>query len=111
MIKESLKKLQGFIEEENYRGFDPYDALKSPFFKLPFLKANKLVRFGAQQLVKRLPFSIRPLLFVPKGYNPVTLGLCIQAYAYLYSAEPENKQKYLENIIFLVNEFLNHGLL
>ena len=104
MIKKSLKKLQNYIEKENFKGFDPYDALKSPFFKLPFLRTNKLIRFGTQQLVKRLPFNIRPLLLVPKGYNPVTLGLSIQAYANLYSVELESKEKYLKKINFLVNE-------
>lgn len=104
MIKQSLKRLQFYIEKEDYKGFDPYDALKSPFFKLPFLKSNKLIRFGTQQLVKRLPFSIRPLLLVPKGYNPVTLGLSIQAYAYLYKAEPEYREKHLQKINFLIDE-------
>ena len=71
---------------------------------MPFFKSNKLVRFGTQQLVKRLPFSIRPLLFVPKGYNPVTLGLSIQAYAYLYKAEPEYREEHLQKINFLIQE-------
>ena len=103
-INQSLYKLKEYIEKENYKGFDPYDALKSPFFKLPILKSNKLFRFGTQQLVKRLPFSIRPLLFVPKGYNPVTLGLSIQAYAYLFQLEPEHKKVYLDKIKFLIAE-------
>lgn len=104
MIKDSLKELQAYIENEDYKGFDPYDALKSPFFKLPFLKSNKLIRFGTQQLVKRLPFSIRSLLLVPKGYNPVTLGLSIQAYAYLFKAEPEYREEHLQKINFLIQE-------
>jgi hypothetical protein len=104
MKNTSLKKLKQYIESQNFKGYDPYDALKSPFFKLPFLKSNKLFRFGTQQLVKRLPFSIRPLLLVPKGYNPVTLGLSIQAYANLYQSDPENREVYLQKIDFLVND-------
>jgi len=104
MIEKGLDKLKTYIENEGYKGYDPYDALLSPFFKLPILKSNKWIRFGTQQLVKRLPFSIRPLLFVPKGYNPVTLGLSIQAYAYLYQAESNNKEEYLKKIDYLVNE-------
>ena len=104
MIDKRLKKLKSYIERENYLGFDPYDGLKSPFFKLPFFKNNKLVRFGMQQVVKRLPFSIRPLLLIKKGYNPVTLGLAIQAYAYLYHAELDKKNEHLEKINFLVDE-------
>lgn len=104
MDKNNLEELKNFIEKHHYKGYDPYDALKSPFFELPFFKSNKLVRFGTQQLVKRLPFSIRPLLFVPKGYNPVTLGLSIQAYAYLFNSESNNKNKHLEKINFLIKE-------
>lgn len=103
-INNSLIKLKEYIEKEGYKGYDPYDALKSPFFKLPVLRSNKLIRFGAQQLVKRLPFNIRPLLLVPKGYNPVTIGLSIQAYAYLYQSEPARKEQYLNKINFLIDE-------
>lgn len=106
MIQEGLVKLEHYIVTQGYKGYDPYDALKSPYFKLPILRSNKLIRFGTQQLVKRLPFSIRPLLFVPKGYNPVTLGLSIQAHAYLFhaEAEPDHKEKHLQRISHLVHE-------
>jgi hypothetical protein len=104
MFDENLARLQHYIERNNYRGHDPYDALKSPLFKLPVLKSNKLIRFGTQQLVKRLPFSIRPLLWVPKGYNPVTLGLCIQAYSNLFQLEKENRALYSGKIDYLIQE-------
>lgn len=112
MMGRSLKKLKVYIERNKYKGYDPYDALKSPFFKLPFFRNNMIIRFGTQQLVKRLPFSIRPLLFVPKGYNPVTLGLSIQAYSYLYLSEPGNKDEYIEKIDVLIKELVKlipHG--
>jgi hypothetical protein len=103
-IDSSFQKLKTYIENEGYKGHDPYDALKSPFFKLPILKSNKPIRFGTQQLVKRLPFSIRPLLFVPKGFNPVALGLSIQAYAYLFQTDPDNKSTYLSKLDYLIGE-------
>ncbi|MCB0848707.1 MAG: delta-aminolevulinic acid dehydratase, partial [Bacteroidetes bacterium] len=70
ILSSSLERLQSFIEHEHYKGYDPYDALKSPLFRLPFFKSNKLIRFGAQQLVKRSSLNLRPFLFVPKGLNP-----------------------------------------
>lgn len=99
-----LDKLLSYIERQQYRGYDPYDALTSPLFKLPILRTNKLIRFATQQLVKRLPINVRPLLLVPKGYNPVTLGLCIQGYAYLCQCEPDRKEHHLKKINFLVKE-------
>lgn len=90
-INQATEKLQHYIEAENYSGHDPYDALNSPLFKLPFFKTNKWVRFGAQQLVKRSAINLRPLLFVPKKINPVTLGLCVQGYCNLIKVYPEKK--------------------
>lgn len=82
-IINAIKQLDSDCTRKRYRGYDPYDALKSPVFRLPLLKTNKLIRFGAQQFVKRCPINLRPVLGVPKGYNPVTLGLFIQGYSYL----------------------------
>ena len=101
-------KLQHYIESESYKGYDPYDFLKSPLFQFPFFKSNKIVRFFTQQLGKRFPLNLRPLFFVTKGYNPVTLGLCIQAYAYLYEDEQKEneKEKLYQNIEFLIDELI-----
>jgi hypothetical protein len=100
----SISKLQSHIELENYKGHDPYDALLSPFFKLPVLKSNKFIRFGTQQLVKRLPLNLRPLLLVPKSVNPVTLGLAIQAYANLCYHYPSLKEYYKNKINDLIDQ-------
>jgi hypothetical protein len=107
LIESALKKLISYIEKENYKGYDPYDALKSPLFKLPFFRSNKLLRFGAQQLVKRFPVNLRPLLLVPKGSNPVTFGLCIQAYSNLIKIYPDQKSNYELKINFLMDELIS----
>lgn len=103
-VLRATAKLQNYIETNKYKGYDPYDALKSPIFKLPILKKNKLIRFGTQQFLKRFPLNLRPLIFVPKGNNPVTLGLCIQAYGYLSAVYPEKKEKYKSKIEKLIIE-------
>ena len=104
VIKKALAKLENYIVLNDFTGYDPYDALKSPFFKLPFLKDNKLIRFGAQQFVKRFPLNIRPLLFIPKGLNPVSLGLCIQGYASLVLIDTKKRNLYLDKINLLANQ-------
>lgn len=80
MIRTALLRLQNHIEQENYKGFDPYDALTSPLFRLPLLRSNHFIRFASQQLIKRSPINLRPILGIKKGENPVTLGLALQAY-------------------------------
>jgi hypothetical protein len=71
-----------------YRGYDPYDVLQSPLFSLPILRSNATVRFLSQQLFRRVPWNLRPALGIAPGYNPVTLGLCLHAYADLLRGMP-----------------------
>lgn len=104
MIKVSLDQLIEYIESEGYQGWDPYDGLKSPIFKSRFLRESKLVRFGIQQLIKRSPLNLRGLLRIPKGYNPVTLGLSIQGYSYLIKSGKYNNSELNEKIKFLIAE-------
>ncbi|HMT28655.1 MAG TPA: delta-aminolevulinic acid dehydratase, partial [Bacteroidia bacterium] len=83
---------------------DPYDALTSSVFTLPLFKNNKFIRFGIQQLVKRSPLDLRPLLFIKKGYNPVTLGLCIQGYTNLGESGIISKEQVIQKCNFLIDE-------
>ncbi|MCD4747645.1 MAG: hypothetical protein K8R58_15220 [Bacteroidales bacterium] len=100
----STLRLRDYILNAGYRGYDPYDALLSPFFRWPVFR-NRNIRFGAQQVTRRLPVNIRPLLFVKKGYNPVTLGLCIQAYSYLSKCYPSD-DFYPKEIDKLIDELI-----
>ena len=100
----SLKSLIDYIEKNNYKGFDPYDALKSPFINNSIFKDKKFIKFLVQQFVKRFIFNLRPILRINKGYNPVTLGLCMYAYLYLYLTYKD--KKYYHKIYFLIEELL-----
>ena len=86
-IKDAATKSEAYVRSQDYRGYDPYDALTSPLFRWPLLRSWKLARWGTQQVVKRLPFQVRPLLGIRKRTNPVTLGLALQAMTYLDAAD------------------------
>jgi len=103
-LSQKVKDLQKYIYDENYKGFDPYDILSSPIFNWPIFK-SRLARFGAQQISRRIPLNLRSVLQVKKGYNPVTLGLCIQAYTYLSTIYP-NDNFYDNEIPRLVDELI-----
>lgn len=97
MINDSIKKLQSHIVKEEYKGYDPYDSLLSPLFDHPAFN-NRVVRFGGQQILKRIPINIRGLLQIEKGLNPVTLGLSIQSYTYLARINPGDSRFYFNEI-------------
>lgn len=65
-------------EADDWSGYDPYDALRSPLIRaLSF--GSKWPRIAWIQLVKRSPVNLRPWLGVPKGVNPKALGLAARA--------------------------------
>ncbi len=103
---EIISPLESYIRSEGYKGYDPYDVLNSPIFKLPILHSNKFIKFAMQQIFRRLPFNLRPLLRIKKDINPVTLGLCIQAYTYLSIINIDRKEFYLAEIKRLIDKLL-----
>jgi hypothetical protein len=100
----SLSELESYLVRERFRGYDPYDTLMSPLFRLPILRSSKVVRFGAQQLGRRLPVNLRPLLRIRKGYNPVTLGLVIEGSARLAHVQPERASLLEERVRDCIDE-------
>jgi hypothetical protein len=89
VVAESLNRLEEHLVEERFRGYDPYDALTSPLFRLPVFRSSRVIRLAGEQALKRSPINFRRLLRIPKGYNPVTLALVLEASAYRALADPE----------------------
>lgn len=99
-VTESLKKLIFYLEQEQYRGYDPYDALMSPLLRTLSFN-SKYPRIAVTQLLKWLPVNIRPLLGIKKGLNPKALGLFLWGYARLHAVE--RREEHLSNIERLMN--------
>jgi rhamnogalacturonyl hydrolase YesR len=98
MIIESIHKLEQYAQDQKYSGFDPYDGLLSHYVTKGSFKKNRLIRFGLQQLVKRSPINLRNILRIPKGINPVSLGLFIHGYSNMLESKSIFVETYLEKI-------------
>ena len=78
--KVAMLKLIDYCRANDWKGYDPYDALNSRVFKyLPFLDF-RLPRLLFTQILKRIPFNIRPLLMVPKTQNPKAIALFLMSF-------------------------------
>jgi hypothetical protein len=98
-IQSQITKLRNYIEAEGFKGYDPYDALNSPLLKA--LSFNqKHLRIAFIQILKRVPFNLRPFLGVKKDFNPKGLGLFLWGYSKLYQIE--KNPGYLEKIAYLL---------
>ncbi|WP_138430256.1 delta-aminolevulinic acid dehydratase [Fodinibius saliphilus] len=80
----SFKKVKNYCENEEFKGWDPYDGLNSKIFQATPLKKSKFARLAWIQFFKRNPINLRPLVNVPKEYNPKGLGLFLTGYCNLY---------------------------
>ncbi|MGE0561007.1 MAG: hypothetical protein AB7O47_04280 [Flavobacteriales bacterium] len=106
-VKTALKKLQTYIESEQFKGYDPYDTLNSSF---PFHWLGKWGPVLAIQFQKRNPFNIRKFLGIKKEYNPKAMGLFLHAYSLQYqqhkNEETHQKMEFFFN--WLVENRTNH---
>ena len=89
----SLLKLKQYCEDEQYKGWDPYDGLNSRLLmSIPGLKNNSIYRLAVIQFFKRNPVNLRKIALVPKDYNAKGIGLFLQGYCNLYKAVEKNTE-------------------
>ena len=104
-ISASINLLDTWLENHKFLGWDPHDALNSPLLKkLSF--ENRLLGIFWVQLLKRLPINLRPLLGVPKGYNPKGMGLFLSSYLRKY--QNLGDEAHLERISYFSNWLRNN---
>jgi len=89
-----LQRLLRYCENKDWKGYDPYDGLNTPWLKVLPLK-EKLFRILLIQFLKRSPLNLRKLLFIKEDYNPKGLGLFLSAVTRLYNYYGEDKYKKL----------------
>lgn len=99
-VWKSLEKLRTYIEANDFKGYDPYDALNSPVLKVVSSR-SKYLRIFFIQLFKKLPINLRQVFGIKKGLNPKALGLFLWGYAKLYNVTGE--QSYLDTITKLLD--------
>jgi len=79
-IKRATLSLHNYCCNESYKGYSLYDSHNS---FIPFEKFGQVISFYANQIIKRSPVNIRPLIGVKKGINPKGYGLFLRAYSLL----------------------------
>jgi len=104
MIHKNFTQLKDYCENEQFKGWDPYDGLNSTIFKTFKLDKVQFFRLAWIQLFKRNPINLRKIMLIPKEYNPKGLGLFLSGYCNLYNIE--SKEEYLQNIRFLADKLI-----
>jgi len=95
-----MHRLRAYVEKADYAGYDPFDALNSPFLKW-VSSPSKWMRIACTQFLRRCPVDLRRMLGIRKGHNPKGIGLFLWGYARLYAME--RKPEYRERIAHLLD--------
>lgn len=103
-FQEAFSQLQQYVEAASFKGYDPYDVLKSP---IPFNWAGKWGPILAIQFHKRNPVNLRQVLGIPKGHNPKGLGLFLQGYA-VADGSTESMERLLDLLFSLRTKGQEH---
>lgn len=94
-IHHSLSLLQGWIEQQGYRGYEPFDGLSS--WARPLLCGNLLAERLLQQLIRQSPINLRPALGVRPKESTKGRGYMASGYVMLYRVT--SQQEYLDKAI------------
>src|SRR3984957_7537756 len=89
-IYNSIFVLCDWLEENDYRGYDPFDGLSARFGRpLPF--ANKFLRIAPQKRVRRFPVNLRPLLGIDRGHSSKGMGFLARGFLRLHQSTGDPK--------------------
>jgi hypothetical protein len=76
---ETTNALWSYCINNNWAGYDPYDALNSRLFALTPFRHSQICRIAFIQIMKRLPINLRPFLLIEKEQNPKALALFLMS--------------------------------
>jgi hypothetical protein len=103
-VQTSLQRVSRWVEEHNYRGYDPGDGqlsfLRAFTFKQPFLER---VLTGA---ILRVPFNVRPLLGIRPHTSSKGMGYMAWGYVRLYTLS--HQRRYAERAAECLNWLMRH---
>lgn len=94
-IENSLRKLEQWIEDNHYKGYEPFDGLSSYLY--PYTFGNLLLERILQQLVRQSPINLRPLF----GVKPLesTKGRGYIAWGYLNMYKTTGSAQYKDKAV------------
>ncbi len=95
ILEESIHKLEKWVEDHDYKAYEPADALNSSLRPLTF--GNLFLERLLIQVFKQSPFNLRPLFGVK--LHDTAIGRGYMAGGYLIMAQLTEEQRYKEKAV------------
>jgi rhamnogalacturonyl hydrolase YesR len=94
-VETSLARVQTWVEDHHYRGYEPFDGLSS--WARPLACGNIFAERLLMQLIRQSPVNLRPLLGVKAKDS--TKGRGYMAWGYLLLYRATGRSEYLEKAV------------
>ena len=91
-ILHSLLKLDRWVESAEWKAYDTFDGLSSPYAE-SFTRGNPFLRQVWQQAVRRFPLNIRPLLRIEPSMSTKGMGFFAQGYLKLFKCRGDDQYR------------------
>lgn len=103
ILEQSIRRLEGWVEEHDYKGYDPADGLTSYLRPLTF--GNLFLDRVLLQLVQRSPVNLRPLLGIKPLDSFIGRGYMVRGYLTMFeiTGNENYKEKAISCLEFLKN--------
>ena len=88
LVYDSISRLYGWLEKNDYKAYDTFDGLSARFVR-PLTFNSKLLNTVLQQGVRRFPLNLRPLLGVRKGHSTKGMGFLARGFMRLHTVTGE----------------------
>ena len=88
-VLSAVQRLDGWLERHDWKAYDPFDGLNARL-PGPLVASNRYLRIALQQLVKRSPVNLRPLLGIRPAASSKGMGFLAKGYLNLYQATGED---------------------
>lgn len=112
-VRGAIQKLEAWVEQRDYRGYEPFDGLSS--WARPLAFGNQFAERLLQQAIRQSPWNLRPLLGVRPKDSTKGRGYMAWGYLTLFRAtgEPDLLRKATECLRWLdqnkVARFRHHS--
>jgi len=106
---DSLKRLDSYVRAQQFKGYDPYDALNAPQINKLQKKWMKLV---LTQFFVYSPLNLRPFFGIQSEINPKAIGLLLSAYCRMYQSgliEKKDFDQISSNLVRILDETKSPG--
>jgi hypothetical protein len=84
-ILQSIGRLSGWLEKNDYEGYDTFDGLSAKYLRTLTFE-TKLLRTVLQQGVRRFPINLRPLLGIAQSRSTKGMGFLAKGFIRLHKA-------------------------